>query len=208
MFISIFISLHVIEKHKLHDIGINFSPKEIMLLLAGILTSCIFYIIVILILPLLDSNYSFSEFANILMSSAKRGFIGVLVVPLTEELLYRGYILRNTFDKLKFYQINLLSALFFSIGHWQYVPGMPLISFLLINMLSTFLIGLVFNNIAKITNSIWFGVGLHWFFNYLGLLLFKGSNNLPLSFILFTITFTIFGILITNRILKKTKLNS
>lgn len=197
MFISIFISLHVIEKRSFKDIGLNFRPKDILLLLAGMITSCTFYMIILLF----SNHNNFSEYINVLTSCASRGprgLIGVLVVPLTEELFFRGYILKNTFEDFKFYQISLISAALFSIGHWQYIPGTPIIMFLLINMAGTFLFGLLFNNIAKITKTVWFTVGLHCFYNYLGLIIFKGSTNLPLWFILTTLIFISLGILITS----------
>lgn len=161
MFISIFISIHFIEKRKLKDIGLNFRIKDILFLLSGILTSCTCYIILIAILSLITHQNTFHEYADIIIKGNARNIIGVLTIPLTEELFYRGYVLNDTFGKLKFFKISIISAMMFSIGHWQYVPGTPIINFILVNILSTLLIGLFFNNMVKITKTIWFGTGLH-----------------------------------------------
>ena len=164
MFISIFISLYVIEKRRFSDMGLNFRTKDIILLLSGIITCCIFYGVVIFAESLFQGFNSFSQYKDVLISCRERGFIGLIgvsVVPFTEELFYRGYILRNTFEKLKFSQISILAALLFSMPHWQYASGTPVMSFILINMMTTFLFGLLFNNIVRVTKTIWFGAGLH-----------------------------------------------
>lgn len=201
IFISISISLYLIEKRELKDIGMNFRHKDMLFLAAGIVTSCVFFIIAISVSSLLVGTNRFLEYKDMIFNGAGRGLLGVLVIPLSEEMIYRGYILKDTFEKYKFYQISIIAALLFSMGHWPYVPGTPLVQYLLTSVIATFLFGLLFNNIAEITKTIWFGVGLHWSYNYIGLRIFEG-NHPDLYFIVITIAFIILGLIITNSIRK------
>ena len=88
-------------------------------------------------------------------------FILFIIVALTEEILFRGYILNNLLDSRNKYVALLISALIFSIFH-SLNPNFSFLAF--INIL---LAGIILGSTYIFTRNIWFPISLHLFWNFL-----------------------------------------
>ncbi len=93
-------------------------------------------------------------------------FLLVVVVPIQEELIFRGYL----FNALKgFFPFSLalpLSALVFGAIHYDITQGFS--NFELLTMIST--LGMVLGWIYEKEKSLWASIGLHACFNLVGVL--------------------------------------
>ena len=88
-------------------------------------------------------------------------FILFIIVALTEEILFRGYILNNLLDKSNKYVALLISSLIFSMVH-SLNPNFSLLAF--INIL---LAGIILGSTYIYTRNLWFPISLHLFWNFL-----------------------------------------
>lgn len=207
VFVGILISIRFIEHEPFSKTGIEFHIRDILYVLIGVITVVMFYSAATAMECFIQGENLFPLYVNRLISGLGRSVISVLLIPISEEMLWRGYVLGNTFDKLKHWQKNIISALIFSMLHWFYIPGTGLVAFFLINVVSTVMIGLVLGNVRFLTRSIWCGVAIHWMFNYLGLCVFSG-NNPTNTFVLVTIIASAIGYCFIEKTLKKQAYNN
>ena len=99
-----------------------------------------------------------------------------LLVALQEELVFRGYVLRNLMDSFPPRQALALSALVFVLVH---VSGRSLDPVLLLN---AFLGGLLLGMRYVVTLNLWFAVALHLSWNFVeGPVLGFGVSGLPVT---------------------------
>jgi membrane protease YdiL (CAAX protease family) len=77
-------------------------------------------------------------------------FILILVVPFTEELLFRGFLFRAVRSKLNFVWTALIVSTLFGLVHGAVVVG-----------LDVFVLSLVLCYLRERTNSLWPGIILH-----------------------------------------------
>lgn len=90
---------------------------------------------------------------------------GVLLVGITEEIVFRGLILQEMNKRLVFWKANIITALLFLIIHyaiWIYEG----VFFDLWSHIYVFLVGIIFGLVYKKTDSIWSVVILHSFHNF------------------------------------------
>ncbi len=82
------------------------------------------------------------------------GIAIVLIAPITEEILFRGFFLRTFLNKWGIYYGSIISALIFSLLHypWQ-------------SFLQIFILGLIINSLVIRYKSIWPAIGFHFFNN-------------------------------------------
>ena len=87
---------------------------------------------------------------------------GVVVSPIWEEILFRGFFLNRLNESLSFWAANVVSALLFAGVHMPYwvsrngfSPGVTK------NLVNVFLLGCLFGWIMKTTNSLWPAIGAH-----------------------------------------------
>lgn len=93
-----------------------------------------------------------------------------LLVGITEELVFRGFVLQEINKRISFLGANILSALLFLFIHypiWIY-DG---VFFHLGTHIYVFLVGLIFGFIFKKTRSLWSVIILHSFHNFFLLLI-------------------------------------
>ncbi len=92
----------------------------------------------------------------------------VFFSPITEELLFRGFILPKLEEHLPFWTANAIQAALFTAMHWPnwiWVNGLA--NWLPQTSLATFALGLLFGWLCKRTNSIWPPVAAHILNNFL-----------------------------------------
>jgi uncharacterized protein len=88
--------------------------------------------------------------------------------PVSEELLFRGFVLPRLNEKTRFWPANLVQAVLFVAIHWPnwiWVGGFHWS--LVTTSVSILLLGLLFGWLTRRTNSIWPGVAVHIANNFL-----------------------------------------
>lgn len=93
----------------------------------------------------------------------------ILLVGITEEIVFRGFILRKLMDSFRFWVANVITALLFVSIHfpiWFYKDlfGFPNI---LASILNVFVMGIIFGFVYKKSNSLWSVIILHSLYNLL-----------------------------------------
>lgn len=160
------------RKSAKQDSGIRlFRVKNILLILmAGLGLQLAIAGLMELILPHFGD---LSESYNELMEQIETGnpilmFISVVIIaPVSEELTFRGVIMKKTRAVTSFLVANILQAMFFGIAHLNIVQG-----------IYAFLGGLVMGYIAYKYKTIKASLLLHIFFNGLNYVLISPSSPL------------------------------
>jgi membrane protease YdiL (CAAX protease family) len=92
----------------------------------------------------------------------------VFFSPITEELLFRGFVLPKLNENLSFWTANALQAILFTAMHWPnwiWVNGFGL--WILQASIAIFAIGILLGWVCKRTNFIWLSVLVHILNNFL-----------------------------------------
>jgi membrane protease YdiL (CAAX protease family) len=85
----------------------------------------------------------------------------LMMVAVGEELVFRGYILRNLVKSMNRWLALLVSAAMFTIVHTAN-PSVPVVA-----LINTFLAGLLMGLTFMHTRSLWLPVGFHFMWNFL-----------------------------------------
>jgi len=98
----------------------------------------------------------------------------VFFSPISEEIMFRGFVLPQLSSRMGFWKANALQALFFTAMHWpNWIWVNPNIGAgglqlgVLASSVSVFIIGLLLGWLLRRTNSIWPPVAIHIFNNFL-----------------------------------------
>ena len=118
---------------------------------------------------LVDNKYIFQKLLSILYSNGEPTFLStvfsfiltVVVAPVSEELIDRGYFMNTFFPKSKYYLDVILSGLIFGLSHLILSHRDP------ISLLYYSLIGLFFALVYRYTSNIRLTILCHSFFNFL-----------------------------------------
>jgi membrane protease YdiL (CAAX protease family) len=104
---------------------------------------------------------------------------GMLLVGVSEELLFRGYALASLTRGIGFWPAAVLLSLFFGAEHLQ--KPMETAA----DILNIVLLGLVMCYSVQRTGSLWFAIGFHAAFDFFALAFYgspnTGNNGLPLE---------------------------
>ena len=95
----------------------------------------------------------------------------VLIVPWTEELLFRGFFLNWLKGVVGTYSAIFISALFFALFHFSVQQGYENVSVIS----SLFLLGCFLGFVKEKRRSLWAPIGLHAAFNLIGSLTILGG---------------------------------
>lgn len=105
--------------------------------------------------------------------------LGMLLVGVSEELLFRGYALASLTRGVGFWPAAALLSLFFGAEHLQKPMETPA------DILNIVLLGLVMCYSVRRTGSLWFAIGFHAAFDFFALAFYgspnTGNNGLPLD---------------------------
>ncbi len=88
----------------------------------------------------------------------------VVLAPLAEEVLFRGFLYTNLRSLLRARYAVLLTSILFAVGHLQFGSGAPP---LWIAAIDTFVLSFVLCVLREKTGSIWAGVGVHMLKNFI-----------------------------------------
>lgn len=127
---------------------------------------CLAYLGGILLSGLTLEHKSWLGPASLLDASSR--LAAVAVSPISEELLFRGFVLPSFCQRISFWKSNLITALLFSSMHWPFWlwhngPSMAVVQ----SSVTVFVIGLFLGWIWRISGSIWPPVAMHIANNYL-----------------------------------------
>ena len=118
---------------------------------------------------LVDNKYIFQKLLSILYSNGQPTFLStvfsfiltVVVAPISEELIDRGYFMNTFFSQSKYYLDVILSALIFGISHLILTHRDP------ISLIIYSFIGLFFALVYRWTKNLKITILCHSFFNFL-----------------------------------------
>ena len=86
----------------------------------------------------------------------------VILPPLAEEFLVRGFLYTGIRTKLKPILAGIITSLIFAMAHLQWGSGKPL---LWLAAIDTFVLSMVLVYLRQKTGSLWPGIGLHFIKN-------------------------------------------
>ncbi len=162
----------------MNDIGLNKPAlKYIGYALLGFGTYFAAYITFVLVSGWLFTSLNLNQEQDIGFSSATRGnglaliFISlVLIPPITEEILMRGFLFGGLRKHLNFLLATMITSLFFALAHLP--SGKD--GLLWIGAIDTFILSLVLCYLRETTRSLWPPIGVHMIKNFVAfLVLFK-----------------------------------
>lgn len=118
---------------------------------------------------LIDNKYIFQDFLSILYSNGQPTFLStvlsfsltVVVAPISEELIDRGYFMNIFFPQSKYYLDVILSALIFGLSHLILTHRDP------ISLIIYSFVGLFFALVYRWTKNLKITILCHSFFNFL-----------------------------------------
>lgn len=127
----------------------------------------VFISYVILNITVLDNNIDFhigfDEWLNVF-----------LLVGITEEIVFRGFILKKLMDSFKFWIANTITSFLFVSIHfpiWIH-KGLFVFPDILITSINIFVLSAIFGYIYKKTSSLWSVIIIHSFYNLLVLIFY------------------------------------
>ena len=118
---------------------------------------------------LVDNKYIFQKLLSILYSNGEPTFLStvfsfiltVVIAPVSEELIDRGYFMNTFFSQSKYYLDVILSAIIFGISHLILTHRDP------ISLIIYSFIGLFFALVYRWTKNLKITILCHSFFNFL-----------------------------------------
>lgn len=151
-----------IDKRNIDFLGIKFEKSRSLKLFG---TGCL---IVLVQLILIDGcaylfnivkNGSFNFSLQVLFMGILIFFIHTLFTGISEEMLFRGYILGNLLNKYSEFRAVIISAVLFTVIHVS-----SALKF--IDYLDIFLMGIIFAYLYLLTKSLYLPIGVHFFSDF------------------------------------------
>jgi uncharacterized protein len=132
------------------------------------LTISIFYFMVVFTYEKLFSGRTLVPLLQAPVGAWLAMLTRVFFSPISEEILFRGFVLPQLNDRFAFWKANAIQALLFAAMHW---PNWLWVNGFKIGILATsigiFLLGLFLGWLLRRTNSIWPPVVVHIINNFL-----------------------------------------
>jgi len=97
-----------------------------------------------------------------------RALAFIFFSPISEEILFRGFVLNKLAERLKFWMANLLTAVLFTLIHWPFWiwrNGFHIST--LQTSAGIFLLAILLGYVVKLANSLWPAVAVHIANNFL-----------------------------------------
>ena len=89
-------------------------------------------------------------------------FAFIFFSPISEEILFRGFMLQQFADRMKFWAANLITAVLFTLIHWPFWVWrngfhLPIIQ----NSAGILLLAILLGYVVKLTDSLWPAIVVH-----------------------------------------------
>lgn len=157
-FLLVFLCRKIIDRRSFESLGFNFAhlyPDSLIGFSLGTFLTCtgaliLFYLDTV---RWVDLNFNSQEIIFSL------GLIGMIAI--SEELIFRGYVLKNLMKSFNKWVALSISAVLFSIVHYSNI-GIPAVG-----VLNSFLGGLVLGIAYIITRSLWLPIFFHFSWNFI-----------------------------------------
>lgn len=140
-------------------------PRYVLYALAGYGVYFVAYLVLIGLVSVLVPSINLEQEQNIGFNDPLGTwellltFISLVVLPpLAEETLFRGFMLKGLRAKFPFFIAGIVTSLLFAVGHLEFGGGQPL---LWVAGIDTFILSLVLCFIREKTGSIWTGIFIH-----------------------------------------------
>ena len=148
------------------NLGINrLSWRFLWYGLAGVVTYYVLYIIAVTIIseliPILniEQKQDLGFQAPTALSEYASAFVMLVILPpIIEELIFRGFMFKGFRRSLAFLPAAIFTSILFAIGHLEFGNGAPL---LWIAGVDTFILSMVMCYVREKTNSIWPTIFMH-----------------------------------------------
>ncbi len=133
----------------------------------GFAASVLYFVVVFTV----EKIYSGRTLMPLLHASASAWlvtFAQVLFSPISEEILFRGFVLPQLMDRMPFWKANIIQAILFTAMHWPnwiWVNGFQAWS--IVTSVSIFILALFLGWLMRRTNSIWPPIVVHIINNFL-----------------------------------------
>lgn len=164
--VPVILLVKIMEKSKPFSyLQLDHSFKNGLKWTSWISLALIFYFVISLII--LEKNLDFQIGFNGWLNT-------ILLVGITEEIVFRGFLLRKLMDSFRFWIANTITALLFVSIHFPiwYYKGLFELPYILGSTLTVFVLGILFGFVYKKSNSLWSVIIIHSFYNYLVLLFY------------------------------------
>ncbi len=156
-FLIVWLFTRWIEKKPLISIGLQIKDKSDQLFF-GIAAGAIIMGLGVVILKLL-SLYDVAKIEFVSSTFFSSIFLCVFI-SVSEEVVVRGYILRNLMHSFPKYMALIISALLFALLH-AFNPNLSIVG-----MINLFIAGLLLGASYIFTKNLWFPIGLHFGWNF------------------------------------------
>lgn len=131
-------------------------------------------IIILVLTFLLRYNEDYTQFVEpnyeILTESGQTLFMllsffaVVIVIPITEEIMFRGVLYRGLRQKLSFYSTAIISSIIFALAHYDYTGRLDWQANLII-VFAILCLSLIISYVLEKTNNLWNCILIHSFNN-------------------------------------------
>ena len=171
MFASIILYLRR-YKISLSTIGLNrFRGKYLIYVVLGTVVYFLAYFLVVSVVVAFVPSLNLQQEQNIGFNNPSGAmqlamvFISLVVLPpIAEETIFRGFMYTGLRTKLTFPIAAVITSVFFAMGHLQIGQGTPL---LWVAGIDTFVLSMVLCFIRERTGSIWPTLGIHMVKNFI-----------------------------------------
>ena len=128
----------------------------------------VLYFVVVFTVDKLYSNRTLTPLLHALASAWLVTLAQVFFSPISEEILFRGFVLPQLMDRMPFWKANMLQAILFAAMHWPnwiWVNGFQ--AWIMVTSVSIFILALFLGWLLRRTNSIWPPILVHIINNFL-----------------------------------------
>lgn len=119
-------------------------------------------LLVVLNVIILDNTIDFQIGFNAWLNT-------ILLVGITEEIVFRGFLLRKLMDSFRFWKANIITSLLFVSIHfpiWMY-RGLFEFPTIFGSILTVFVLSILFGVVYKKSHSLWSVILIHSLYNFL-----------------------------------------
>lgn len=165
--LPVFLYLKLYERRRpLHYLKLSTRPKPEGLALAA-LASVLFFAGVV-VFERFASGRNLEALYGASPSAIALALLSVSVSPLLEEIMFRGFVLGELWERVGFLRADLLASALFVLAHWPYwLRANGLSTVMLATSLSVFILSVFLGCVLRLTNSLWPCVAVHVCNNFL-----------------------------------------
>jgi hypothetical protein len=154
------------RNRKPKDIGlIQFKLRDVLYALAGFGIYFVGFVIIAILINILLPNVNLDQHQQIGFENTKSGMDLVIVFtslvilpPVAEEILCRGFLYTGLRSKMSFMRAGLITSIIFAAAHLQFGSDAPL---LWVAAIDTFVLSIVLVYLREKTGSLWASILLH-----------------------------------------------